>query len=273
MAFIISYDGKKIDLSDLTVSQLWLLHYGQEKSFADLIKKSKPFSKERSALMKNGNEAVQKIMRERYKKQGKQLNSFGAADSYLKLAENIVKKVLRKKESCLFFEAGIGTGKIITSIANLKNVSAAGCDVYIDKNIINSDLTVYEATVYEAMLKLPDNSIDIFYWNDVLEHIPEDEIEDYIKLLYKKMNAGGIIITITPNRLKGPCDITAHFEPRGTPANGFHFHEYTFYEITVLFHKYNISSGYGFMGYAKSGWYILGSAKIIDKLKILCTKN
>jgi hypothetical protein len=251
----------------LSINELWLLHYEQEKSFAKLIRESKPFSHERSILLKNGYETITKIEKMRTSKEGKILSSYGASDSYIKFVEKFVRKTLRRKDKCLFFEAGVGTGKIITSIANIKNVCAMGCDVHVDRNFINSDLTVYECTIYEALEKLGDNSVDVFYWNDVMEHIPEDEIEDHIKLLTSKMNIGGIIITITPNRLKGPCDVTAHFEPRGTIAKGFHFHEYTFHEIITLFKKYNIKNSYGFLGYAKKGWYILGSSKVIDTIK------
>jgi hypothetical protein len=269
---ITTFDGKTIDIFDLGINELWHLHYEQEKSFANLIRKSKPFSFERSILMRNGYETINKIMKMRTTREGEKLGSYGASDSYSKLVEKIVRKSLQQKGKCLFFEAGVGTGKIITPIANIKNVYAIGCDVYIDKDFINSDLTVYECTIYEALEKFNDNTIDVFYWNDVMEHIPEDEIEDHIKILVSKMNIGGIIITITPNRLKGPCDITAHFEPRGTIAKGFHFHEYTFCEIVTLFKKYNIKSCYGFLGYAKKGWYILGSSKVIDKIKFVGEK-
>ncbi|MDR1200443.1 MAG: class I SAM-dependent methyltransferase [Tannerellaceae bacterium] len=269
---ITTSDNNIIDISDLSINELWHLQYEQEKSFANLIKKADPFSLERGILMKNGYETINKLMKMRSSKEGKILSSYGASDSYGKLVEKIVRKSLRKKSECLFFEAGVGTGKIITAIANIKNVCAIGCDVYVDRDFIRSDLTVYECTIYEALEKLEDNSIDVFYWNDVMEHIPEDEIESYIEILASKMNIGGVIITITPNRLKGPCDITSHFEPHGTIAKGFHFHEYTFYEIITLFKKYDIKSSYGFLGYARKGWYILGSSKVIDKIKFVLEK-
>ncbi|MCL2704804.1 MAG: hypothetical protein FWE72_01165 [Spirochaetaceae bacterium] len=267
------FNGKEIDISGLTINQLWELHYEQEKAFADLIKKAKPFSPERAALMKKGYETIHKIMIVRSNKAGKEKDSYGAKDLYIKLAEKIVKKIITQKGKCLFFEAGVGTGKILNHIASLENVTAIGCDVFIDKKIINSGLLVHECTIHEALLKLDNNSINVFYWNDVMEHIPEDEIEEYIKVLSQKMDTDGIIITITPNRLKGPCDITAHFEPHGTVAKGFHFHEYTFDEILTIFQKYGIKSEYGFFGYAGKGWYILSSPKYIDRIKLLIEKK
>jgi hypothetical protein len=185
--------------------------------------------------------------------------------------KRIVKKILNKKKNCIFFEAGVGTGKIIKEIAVLPYVTAIGCDTYIDRNYINSNLNVFEDTIYESLKKLDDNSIDVFYWNDVMEHIPEDEVQEHINLLNKKMTPGGLIITITPNRLKGPCDITGYFEPHGTIAKGFHFHEYTFQEILTIFQKYNILNAYSVLGYVKSGWYILMPVWI-DKIKLFFEK-
>jgi hypothetical protein len=83
-----------------------------------------------------------------------------------------------------------------------------------------------------------DNSIDIFYWNDVLEHLLEDEVAQHIDLIYRKIADNGIICTITPNRFVGPCDITKTFCPHGTKAKGFHFHEYSYFEVKKLFESH-----------------------------------
>jgi len=269
---IVTFDCKIIDISNLTVNELLYLQYEQEKSFADLIRQAKPFSPKRALLMKNGYETINKIMIVRKTKEGKQLESYGATNAYVKLVKKIIKKKLTKKQKCVFFEAGVGTGKVINEIVELPNVTAIGCDTYIDRNYINSDLNIFECTVYEALLKLEDNTIDVFYWNDVMEHIPEDEAEEHIKLLSKKMSSEGFIITITPNRLKGPCDITEHFEPHGTIAKGFHFHEYTFQEILTIFEKYNIISVYGVLDYTTKGLYILGPVQL-DRVKLFIEKN
>jgi hypothetical protein len=248
------------------------LHYEQEISFSKIIKKLNPFSIEQNTVMRNGYETVNKIMAMIKIKEGKYLVSFGAHNSYIKFVDKIIKNRLKQKSTCFFFEAGVGTGKIISSIANNKDVHASGCDIYVDKNFLNSDLNVYEGTIYEALTKVSDNCIDVFYWNDVIEHIPEDEIDILLILLASKMAIGGIIITITPNRLNGPSDITSHFEPRGTIAKGFHFHEYTFAEMVTLFEKYNFKSKYILLGYLKRGCYILTSLKIILKIKLVGEK-
>jgi hypothetical protein len=84
------------------------------------------------------------------------------------------------------------------------------------------------------------------------------------------MEPGGIIITITPNRLLGPCDVTQKFEPRGSAAKGFHLHEYTFSEILSLFRRYNIKSAFSvFIGLTwdlKKKYSVL-PATSLDRLK------
>jgi len=290
-----TYDDKYLDISDLSINELWLLHYEQEKTFAKLIKEAKAFSYERTQLMKRGYETVSKIMILRKIKESnkwekysnnphfldiidelkmikKTLNKYLVKNIYLAILKKIIKKVLRKKNECVFFEAGVGNGKIIKEITKIYRVKAIGCDVFVDKNYIDVDIGVTESSIYNALQNLEDNSIDVFYWNDVMEHIPEDEIREHLDLLSKKMAKGGIIITVTPNRLIGPWDITAHFEPQGTVAKGFHFHEYTFKEILDLFEEYNIVSAYGIFSNPKKGWYILG-APWMDRIKLYLEKS
>ena len=264
-----SFDNKFIDISNLSVAELWLLHYEQEKAFAGLIRQTKPFSVERAEIMHSGYKAINAIMLKRGYLEGNIIESYGSHDSYILFLKKIIKK--SKKKSCIFFEAGVGTGKIIRAIAEIPNLNVMGCDIYIDKKFFNDQLNVTEGTIYENLLKLEDDTIDIFYWNDVIEHIPEDEIEEHIRLLAKKMAPKGLIITITPNRLNGPHDITRHYEPRGI-AKGFHFYEYTFKEVLGLFKKYEIRSGYCILGFLKKGLYMIGP-KWLDKIKIVLEKT
>lgn len=268
---ILTFDNRIINISRMSISELWSLHYEQEKAFANLIRESKPFSVERAQLMKKGYGTINKIETSRTNKEGRQLESFGSVRHYAKLIKKLLRDILNKKGNCMFLEAGIGTGKIIKEIAVLPNVNVMGCDTYIDRSYISANINVFECTIYEFLNKLEDNSIDVFYWNDVMEHIPEDEIKEHIKLLHKKMAPGGLIITITPNRLKGPCDITWHFEPHGTIAKGFHFHEYTFQEVLNIFKEYNLVSAYSILGYTKKGWYVLMPV-CADKIKLFIEK-
>lgn len=136
----------------------------------------------------------------------------------------------------------------MNSILEEKDVIVKGCDVWLDPKLKNNS-QFFEGTIIDALSQLLNNSsetienkengcIDLFYWNDVLEHILDDEIDEHIRLIRKNMCENGILVTITPNRLVGPCDITQLFYPFGTKAQGFHFHEYSYFEVKKLFESH-----------------------------------
>jgi len=271
--YITTHKNEIIDISEYDLNQILRLHYDEELAFADLILKTEPFSQERSDIMKIGYETITKICVQRFNVKGEKIVSWGGITKHnINLVKKIIIKVVKQKGNCLFFEAGVGTGAVITPISKMENVTVIGCDVYVDKNFIDPSLNVYKGSLYDVLDKLADNSIDVFYWNAVMEHVPEDEIEAVIKKIAAKLAVGGIIINITPNKAKGPTNITAYFEPRGSKSKGFHFYEYSFEELITLFRKYDIESDIGFLGYLAKGIYILGSTKIIDRFKLFLEK-
>jgi SAM-dependent methyltransferase len=77
-------------------------------------------------------------------------------------------------------------------------------------------------------------SYSLAYWNDVFEHIPVDEISDYLHRLHALLQPGGKLITITPNWHMRPSDVTALFKPHRSEAVGFHLKEYTLREVRQL---------------------------------------
>ena len=79
-----------------------------------------------------------------------------------------------------------------------------------------------------------DSSYSVAYWNDVFEHIPVDEISDYLQTLHSLLKPGGKLITITPNWHMRPSDVTDLFLPPRSSAVGFHLKEYTLREVRQL---------------------------------------
>src|SRR5690606_33540830 len=74
----------------------------------------------------------------------------------------------------------------------------------------------------------------VVYWNDVFEHIPTDEIEDYLAVIRRLLKPGGKLVTITPNWHMRPSDVTVLFAPPRTQAIGFHLKEYTLGEVVGM---------------------------------------
>ena len=78
------------------------------------------------------------------------------------------------------------------------------------------------------------NRPTLIYWNDVLEHIPPDEVAEYVSHIYRILAPGGLLVTITPNWLLRPSDVTGDFCPWRTEARGLHLKEYRLAEVTQL---------------------------------------
>lgn len=268
--------GEKIDITTLPVEELNRVHYEEELAYASEILKENPFSPKRLILAQEGYSFITEIMKEVARKTGKKLH-LGSRKIYFE----IIMKVLRNyKENYLcsgqhvvhFFEAGIGTGAIVKDLSSVDNIRISGCDILLEFAVdLPAKANIYETSVYESLRSLPDASIDVFYWNDVFEHIAIDEINPLLKLLHDKMAPNGIIITITPNWHLRPTDITSKFHPQGTEAKGFHFKEYTYNEVTDLMQDkgfHIISTPYIYNPFAKK--YLLGFgflARLTHKLK------
>jgi hypothetical protein len=238
---------ESIDLSMLSVGELDRLAFDEETAAADKIRASAPFSEKRNSLYREGYALINRIAAEKARRKNATVNSYGATDACCRLVKKLIRRHRKQtgKETLVFYEAGIGTGIIVKSLLEERNLHIKGCDVNIEEDLkTNPKLDLYEETIFDALQKTADASIDLFYWNDVLEHIPDDEIEEYMKLIYRKMAGEGIIVTITPNRLYGPCDVTRLFYPTGTKAMGFHFHEYTYSEVNTLFTGYGFTPSY-----------------------------
>src|SRR5206468_11929257 len=85
---------------------------------------------------------------------------------------------------------------------------------------------------------LPDNSVDIVYSNQLIEHLhPEDTFEQ-TQHVYRILKAGGIYICGTPNSLSGPYDVSRDFD---SIATGFHLKEYMNSELDRLFRSVGFS--------------------------------
>jgi len=81
---------------------------------------------------------------------------------------------------------------------------------------------------------LPENSVDIAYSNQLMEHLhPEDALKQ-LSNIQSVLKPGGIYICITPNRISGPHDISRYFDDI---ASGFHLKEYTFEDMKKIFRE------------------------------------
>lgn len=87
-------------------------------------------------------------------------------------------------------------------------------------------------------IPLHDNSIDLAYSNNLMEHLHPDDAFDQLKNIFNVLNSGGKYLCITPNRMSGPHDISKYFD---SVATCFHLKEYAFTELCKLFEKIGFS--------------------------------
>lgn len=219
--------------------------YKIESEYAKKICASRPFSKERDAYTTQAYHILDEIMLERYSRTNCPMENYayGAGQKHIQILRDAIGHLHKAKEQLFFYEAGVGSCYVITRIAQIPGVTVAGCDTYVAEKEKASHLNVKEGSIFEALLSLADNSIDIFYWNDVMEHIPEDEIDVIYTLIRRKLCHNGIIVTCTPNRYRGPHDITRTADPHQKKAQGLHLKEYTFEEVMQCYKRNGLCAG------------------------------
>jgi SAM-dependent methyltransferase len=79
---------------------------------------------------------------------------------------------------------------------------------------------------------LPDNTIDLAFSFQVIEHIHPEDVIEQLKDIYRVLKPGGRYYCITPNRLYGPSDISRDFDREAT---GLHLKEYSVTDLLKLF--------------------------------------
>lgn len=237
-------NGQEVDLTQLSVSQLDDLHYKEEVFCAAQAKRQPPFSVEREHLLSQGTALVTQIMRERESR-----SSYGVSQATVDLLCELVrrKQAQRQGDPVIFYEAGVGEGFAMEQLLNFPELSFRGCDVYLSERVrklLQSGIRaqIRQATLFNDIQDQPDKSIDIFYADNVFEHLFPDEADRICSEISKKLKTGAAVVLVIPNRYVGPHDISKKFLPRGSAAEGFHFMELTYRETARLMRRHGIEN-------------------------------
>jgi len=97
-----------------------------------------------------------------------------------------------------------------------------------DENPQNFELILYDG--YE-LKELADGSVDIFFSDQMIEHLHPDETKAHFHLVRQKLRDGGCYVFRIPHAMSGPHDVSRFFS---YVAQGFHLKEWTFREIRDL---------------------------------------
>lgn len=166
--------------------------YAVEQAGALAIKEAAPFSEERERITRQCYEMVDRLIQARSRQKGQSVAAYGAGESFVDLLDQLIRYLHTKKPEINFFEAGVGTGYILRAVHQFGGVHVSGCDVCLDRQLLGElSSCCIEKTLYAALGELKDGSVDLFYWNDVMEHLPEDEMEETLRQIAKNFHRRG----------------------------------------------------------------------------------
>jgi SAM-dependent methyltransferase len=232
-------DGEWHSLAGLTPQQLSELQWEQEQRFAKAIAALPKQSRERSLVTGQAYDTICTILAAQ-RDQSEPL-VMGLDKRYTRLVLDLLnKQINRGIGRPRLFEVGYGSGMLLKEISEYGfptsgvEISTTMRDQAVqllgsrhEKHLLLGDLR-------EVGLDDLNERPTLIYWNDVFEHICPDEIGDYLAHIHHLLQPGGMLVTITPNWLLRPSDVTRSFCPLRTEARGLHFKEYRLAEVTKL---------------------------------------
>lgn len=141
-----------------------------------------------------------------------------------------------------YLEIGVGDCSLSIEVAkHVKKVYALDVSTEITKQVTfppNVNFVISDG----CSVPVPENSVDIAYSHQLMEHLHPDDAIEQLENIYKALAPSGIYICITPHRLSGPHDISKYFDEIAT---GFHLKEYTVTELYKMFRR---------VGFSKVAW-------------------
>ena len=232
-------DGKWATLEGLSVEMLQHLQWEQEQKFANAIRALPKGSPDRALVISQAYDTVCAILSAQ---QGDdQPLVMGLDPRYGRLVVELLnQQIHRGIGQPRFFEIGYGSGLILEEVLD-HGFKAGGIEV---SNTMRDEAISVLGEKFADQLLLGDlrnvskDSLpgrpSLIYWNDVFEHICPDEIAEYLDKIHELLMPGGQLVTITPNWLLRPSDVTGDFCPPRTEAVGLHLKEYRLAEVTKL---------------------------------------
>jgi SAM-dependent methyltransferase len=246
-------NGQLKSLAGMPFAALHELQWEQEQRFAKAIHAFPAGSPQRSLIVGQAYDTISTILVHMAEIKAGELGEdaggekplmMGFDPKYVKLVlELLNRQVARGEGRPRMFEVGYGSGVLLREVRDYGfevggiEVSAAMQERAVRvlgeryaKGLLVGDL---RSLAVEDMAGQPT----LIYWNDVLEHVAVDEAQDYLAHIYKLLAPRGQLVTITPNWLMRPSDVTADFCPPRSEARGLHLKEYRLAEVTRMLRR------------------------------------
>ncbi len=232
-------DGQMLSLEGLSLEELHALQWEQEQKFARAIGSVPKGSQDRALVTGQAYDTICTILAAQ--QPGDAPLVMGLDARYVRLVLDLLsEQVNRGMGQPRLFEIGYGSGLLLKEVRDYGypvgglEVSATMRDQALDLLGEKQADSLLLGDLRELDHKSLPGRPSLIYWNDVFEHICPDEIEDYLQQIYRLLMPGGSLVTITPNWLLRPSDVTVSFCPLRTEARGLHLKEYRLGEVTRL---------------------------------------
>lgn len=147
-------------------------------------------------------------------------------------------------EDNVFIEIGAGDCSLSLKLSNYcKKIYCLEVSDEIVNNIkFPSNV---ECIIFDGFnIPLEDDSVDVAYSNQLMEHLHPEDAKEQLKSILKVLKKNGLYICITPNRLVGPNDISRFYTE---DLVGFHLKEYSSTDLKNLYLNVNFSSVFAYV--------------------------
>jgi hypothetical protein len=221
---------------------LLALQWQQEREFARQILAAPKGSAMRDQVTRHAYDTATRILARTQESMDRPLN-MGIQPRYGRLVLNLLQQQRQRGQAARFFEIGYGAGTLLKIVADA-GFPMAGIEIAsaMRQQAVEQIGPEYAGCLHlgeflKCKSALADGPWSLVYWNDVFEHIPPDEIGDWLARIHEMLAVGGQLVTITPNWHCRPSDVTAAICPPRTVAEGLHLKEYTLVEVSRLLRR------------------------------------
>lgn len=219
----------------------WIQNYYRvERDYAQKILLSAKDSSDREQLFRDGYNQITNII-DTY-------NPGGGETDYTDVVVALIRKRLQKGSHV--FDLGCASGNLLYKLA-IVGYEIEGIDVS-DELIQKASDKLGSISISDkvhrsdVMSYNPQGTFDCVVMDNVIEHFHPDTVDDVLHKCHEMLNEDGYVIVLTPHRFSGPHDISKHFLPLGSKAEGFHLREYSFTDLYEQLDQAGFRSVLGF---------------------------
>jgi len=270
-SYVTLHDGRRVDLRCGTEEELARWHWEEERHYAAEIMRHAAGSDERRDAIRVGYTVVNSILAaSREGAVGEP--RLGLSDRNTDLVFKVLRRTTGPGHAPGFFEVGFGFGELLEQLADRGyrvggNEVAENC-LDVARRRLGDRGRLFMGSLTELDLQEQKARWDVVYWNDVMEHIPPDEITEHLEVIHTLLAPGGTLVTVTPNWHVRPSDVTRRHRPPRSAPEGFHLREYTMREARDLFARGGFRDFYMPLVVLPKRTYLLGKGGVTAKLAV-----